>query len=85
LDYERIAEAEILPVRLAILRLMLKEPADGLPGWSATAISVPLDLTLATASHHVRHLRDSGLIERVGDRRRRGAVETFFELSCRAP
>jgi DNA-binding MarR family transcriptional regulator len=63
----------------------LEEPPDGLPGWSAKAISDRQDLTLARASHHVRRLRAAGLIEPVGDRRRRGAVETFFEVACLAP
>jgi DNA-binding transcriptional ArsR family regulator len=84
LDYEAIAEAEADPTRLAILRFMLREPAGDDPGWSAKTISDGLELSLARASHHLRTLAAAGLIEQVGDRPRRGALQRFYVLACRA-
>ena len=85
LDYRAVAEAEVQPMRLAILRTMLEDPPEGDPGWSAKAIADRLGLTLAKASYHFRALTTAGLIERIGDRPRRGALQRFFALACRAP
>jgi DNA-binding transcriptional ArsR family regulator len=84
LDYEAIAEAEADPTRLAILRLMLREPAGDDPGWSAKTVSDGLELSLSRASHHFRVLAAAELIEHVGDRPRRGALQRFYVVACRA-
>jgi DNA-binding transcriptional ArsR family regulator len=84
-DWEIIARAEIQPVRLAILDVMMSEPPDGDPGWSAKTVASRLGLSLAAASHHVRSLRDKGLVAQVGRKRQvRGAVQTFYGLSEKA-
>jgi DNA-binding MarR family transcriptional regulator len=61
LDYRAVAEAEVQPMRLAILRTMLEDPPEGDPGWSAKTIADRLGLTLARASHHFRALAAAGL------------------------
>lgn len=84
-DWRVIARAEIQPVRLAILDVMMSELPDGDPGWSAKTVASGLGLSLAAASHHVRSLRDKGLVAHVGRKRQvRGAVQTFYGLSEKA-
>jgi Bacterial regulatory protein, arsR family len=68
-----------------MLRTMLREPPDGLPGWSPKLLSDELGMRLAKVSHHMRRLHETGLVRPVGTRPRRGAQEHFFELACRAP
>jgi DNA-binding IclR family transcriptional regulator len=77
-----IARAEVQPVRLAILDLVMTEPPDGDPGWSAKTVASALGMSLASASHHVRSLRRKGLLAQIGEKRQvRGAVQTFYRLS----
>jgi DNA-binding transcriptional ArsR family regulator len=81
-DWQVIARAEVQPVRLAILDLVMSEPPDGDPGWSAKTVASALGLSLAAASHHVRAMRGKGLLAQVGEKRQvRGAVQTFYRLS----
>jgi predicted transcriptional regulator len=84
LDYRAVAEAEVQPVRLDILRTMLRPAPGDDPGWSAKTIADELGLPLARTSHHFRVLAAAGLIEHVADRQRRGALQRCFRLACRA-
>lgn len=61
LNWEAIARADVQPLRLAILELMLTPPPNDDPGWSAKTTARALDESLARASHHMRILRDRGL------------------------
>jgi DNA-binding transcriptional ArsR family regulator len=81
LNWRVIAEAEAAPQRLAILERMTTEPPDGAPGWSAVTIASALSEPLAKTSHHMRVLRDRGWLREVGQRRRRGAIQTFYVLA----
>jgi DNA-binding transcriptional ArsR family regulator len=81
LDWEAIARAGVHPRRLAILEHMVMPPPEGDPGWSAKTLATALNVPLAGASHHVRALRDAGLLVEVDTRRVRGAIQTFYALS----
>jgi DNA-binding transcriptional ArsR family regulator len=88
LDYQRIAEAFVHPLKLRILALMA-EPAppraraEGSPepGWSPNSLSRALGAPLGNVSYHVRHLEKAGLIELVATKQRRGAVEHYYTLA----
>jgi predicted transcriptional regulator len=84
LDYRAIAEAEALPMRLAILRAMLADPPGGDPGWSAKTLAAELGVPLTALSYHVRNLAQSGLIENTEERVVRAVVQRFYRLACRA-
>jgi hypothetical protein len=60
---------------------MLAEPAHGNPGWSAVTLTSALGEPLAKTSHDHRVLRDRGWVVEVGERRRRGAIQTFYKLA----
>ena len=47
------------PIRLKIYRALVRAGEDGLPVGSLQA---KLDMAASTLSHHVRHLKDAGLI-----------------------
>jgi DNA-binding transcriptional ArsR family regulator len=81
LNWRVIALAEAAPPRLAILERMLAEPARGDPGWSAVTLASALGEPLAKTSHHLRVLRDRGWLVALGERRRRGAIQTFYKLA----
>jgi hypothetical protein len=81
LNWRVIALAEAAPQRLAILEQMLTEPRDGDPGWSSVTLAAALGEPLAKTSHHVRILRDRGWLVQVGERRVRGALQTFYALA----
>ena len=80
LNWEAIARSEVHPVRLAILERMLSPPPAGDPGWSARTLAEALGLPLAATSHHVRLLRERGLLVELGRRQVRGAMQTFLGL-----
>jgi DNA-binding transcriptional ArsR family regulator len=81
LDWEAIARCEAHPVRLAILERLLSPPPDDDPAWSSSTLAQALGVSLATTSHHVRVLRDRGLLVEVGRKQVRGAMQTFLGLS----
>jgi DNA-binding transcriptional ArsR family regulator len=81
LDWEAIARSEVHPTRLAILEQMVSPPPEGDPGWSGSTLAQALELPLATVSHHVRLLRERGLLEVLESRQVRGAMQTFLVLS----
>ena len=88
LDYQRIAEAFVHPLKLRILALMT-EPAPPRtaaerspePGWSPNSLYVAAGEPLGNVSYHVRQLEKAGLIELVTTKQRRGALEHFYTLA----
>ena len=85
LDYQRIAEAFVHPLKLRILATMAepappRAPATGLPelGWSPNSLCRALGAPLGNVSYHVRHLEKAGLIELVATKQRRGALEHYY-------
>jgi hypothetical protein len=81
LKWEAIARAETHPVRLAVLELMVSAPPGDDPGCSSSTLAETLGLPLPTTSHHVRLLRERGLLVEVGRKQVRGAMQTFLGLS----
>jgi hypothetical protein len=88
MDYQRIAEAFVHPIKLRILALMTgppppKVPAQGAPepGWSPNSLYVAVGEPLANVSYHVRQLQKAGLIELIATRQRRGALEHYYMLA----
>jgi biotin operon repressor len=60
---------------------MVSAPPEDDPAWSSSTLAETLGLPLATTSHHVRLLRERGLLVEVGRRQVRGAMRTFLGLS----
>ena len=88
LDYQRIAEAFVHPLKLRILALMAEPPPpravpEGAPepGWSPNSLHVAVGASLSNVSYHVRQLAKAGLIELVATRPRRGALEHYYTLA----
>ena len=87
LDYRRIAEAFVHPLKLRILALMAQPPPpraeEGArePGWSPTSLYVALGVPLGNVSYHVHQLENDGLIEVVAVKQRRGALEHYYTLA----
>ena len=89
LDYERIAEAFVHPLKLRILALMAEPPPPRgdteEPGWSPNSLYVVLGDTLGNVSYHVRQLEKADLVELVAVRARRGALEHYYRLADSMP
>ena len=88
LDYRRIAEAFVHPLKLRILALMASPPPpravpEGAPepGWSPTCLYGALGVPLGNVSYHVHQLEKAGLIELVATKPRRGALEHYYTLA----
>ena len=75
-DDPRYLKALSHPLRLRILAMLEERPG------SPVQLAPRLDSTLGRVGHHVRVLRDAGLIELVETRRRRGAVEHIYRASA---
>jgi DNA-binding transcriptional ArsR family regulator len=88
LDYQRIAEALVHPLKLRILALMAEPPppravpeSSPEPGWSPHSLCLPVGASLSNVSYHVRQLAKAGLIELVATKQRRGALEHYYTLA----
>jgi DNA-binding transcriptional ArsR family regulator len=84
LDYQRIAEAFVHPLKLRILALMAAPPPRSAgkgapePGWSPNSLYLAAGEPLGNVSYHVRQLEKAGLIELVAVKQRRGALEHYY-------
>jgi DNA-binding transcriptional ArsR family regulator len=77
LDWERLARATAHPVRVSIMEVLSIDAGRIL---SPTDISRELQIPLSNTNYHVTELAKAGLIELVGQRQVRGAVEHFYRL-----
>jgi DNA-binding transcriptional ArsR family regulator len=77
LDWERLARATAHPVRVSIMEVL---SIDTVRILSPTEISRELQIPLSNTNYHVTELAKAGLIELVGQRQVRGAVEHFYRL-----
>jgi DNA-binding transcriptional ArsR family regulator len=74
IDDPRYVKALAHPLRIRILAMLQERPA------SPVQLAPRLGSTLGRVAHHVRVLRDIGLIELVETRRRRGAIEHIYTV-----
>ena len=74
-DDPRYVRALAHPLRIRILAMLEERPA------SPVQLAPRLGSTLGRVGHHVRVLRDLGLIELVETRQRRGAVEHIYKAA----
>jgi predicted transcriptional regulator len=77
MDWERIARAEMHPLRLEILEAIYNARGPV----SAVMIARERQESLGQIAHHVRRLHDAGLIVPAGTRQRRGAIEHLYRTS----
>ncbi len=75
----RLAKALAHPLRVAIMTALEDRTA------SPSELEAELPASLGTVSYHVRKLARLGLIELVGEARRRGAVEHYYRATPRVP
>lgn len=75
----RYVKAVSHPLRVRILAMLSEEAS------SPRQMATRLDASLGVVSYHVRTLDRLGLIELVGERRVRGAVEHYYEARTRPP
>ncbi len=78
--WERVARAFVHPLRISILEVL---GIDGGRKLSPSELAVELRMPLSNTNYHVTELAKADLIELVGQRQVRGAVEHFYELSKR--
>ena len=87
LDYQRIAEAFVHPLKLRILALMAEPPPRAAPesspepGWSPNSLYLAVGQPLGNVSYHVHQLEKAGLVELVAVKQRRGALEHYYTLA----
>jgi DNA-binding transcriptional ArsR family regulator len=81
LDWELLARATAHPLRVSILEVLSIDAGRTL---SPTEISRELQIPLSNTNYHVTELAKSGLIDLIGQRQVRGAVEHFYRLPARA-
>jgi DNA-binding transcriptional ArsR family regulator len=79
-DWEHLARATAHPVRVSILEVLSIDAGRTL---SPTDISRELQIPLSNTNYHVTELAKADLIELVGQRQVRGAVEHFYRLPNR--
>lgn len=77
---QRLVRALAHPSRVAILETLTDEKGLGL-----SQISEKLGIKPANVSYHANVLVESGVLEFVPARRRRGATEQLFRLTPRSP
>jgi hypothetical protein len=77
-NWELLARANTHPLRVSILEVL---GIDGGRTLSPKDLSLELQAPLSTVNYHVTELRRSGLLEIVGERQVRGAIEHFYRAA----
>ncbi len=75
MNWELLARANTHPLRVSILEVLT---IDGGRTLSPKDMSLELQAPLSTVNYHVTELRQSELVEIVGERQVRGAIEHFY-------
>lgn len=75
MNWELLARANTHPLRVSILEVL---SLDGGRTLSPKDMSLELQAPLSTVNYHVTELRRSDLVEIVGERQVRGAIEHFY-------
>jgi DNA-binding transcriptional ArsR family regulator len=81
-NWERLARATAHPLRVSILEIL---GIDGGRVLSPSDLSRELQIPLSNTNYHVTELAKADLIELVGQRQVRGAVEHFYRLPAPVP
>lgn len=82
MNWQRLAEANTHPLRIAILEVL---DVDGGRTLSPKDLSIELQTPLSTVNYHVTELAEAGLLELVGERPVRGATEHFYRAADGVP
>lgn len=75
MNWELLARANTHPLRVSILEVLT---IDGGRTLSPKDMSLELQAPLSTVNYHVTELRHSELVEIIGERQVRGAIEHFY-------
>lgn len=78
--WEGVAEKEVHPLRLRILRTL----RDDLPQASPNSLSKLYQLPLGNVSYHAKRLRELGFVEVFKEVPRRGAMEHIMRVTKKA-
>jgi predicted ArsR family transcriptional regulator len=74
-NWQLLARANTHPLRVSILEVL---GLDGGRTLSPKDLSLELQAPLSTVNYHVTELAKAGLLEMVGQRQVRGAIEHFY-------
>jgi DNA-binding transcriptional ArsR family regulator len=74
-NWQLLARANTHPLRVSILEVL---HLDGGRRLSPKDLSLELQAPLSTVNYHVTELAKAGLVEIVGERQVRGAIEHFY-------
>lgn len=75
MNWQLLARANTHPLRVSILEVL---GLDGGRTLSPKDLSLELQAPLSTVNYHVTELAKAGLLEMVGQRQVRGAIEHFY-------
>lgn len=76
MNWELLARSNTHPLRVSILEVLSLD--GGRRTLSPKELSQELQAPLSTVNYHVTELRKSGLLEIVGEKQVRGAIEHFY-------
>lgn len=82
MNWQLLARANTHPLRVSILEVL---SLDGGRTLSPKDLSLELQAPLSTVNYHVTELAKADLIEMVGERQVRGAIEHFYRLVDTSP
>lgn len=82
MNWQLLARANTHPLRVSILEVL---GIDGGRTLSPKDLSLELQAPLSTVNYHVTELAKSELIEMVGERQVRGAIEHFYRTVDSSP
>jgi DNA-binding transcriptional ArsR family regulator len=75
-NWELLARSNTHPLRVSILEVLSLD--DGGRTLSPKELSQELKAPLSTVNYHVTELRKAGLVEIIGEKQVRGAIEHFY-------
>jgi predicted ArsR family transcriptional regulator len=81
-NWQLLARANTHPLRVSILEVL---SLDGGRTLSPKDLSLELKSPLSTVNYHVTELAKAGLLEMVGQRQVRGAIEHFYRATEASP
>jgi predicted ArsR family transcriptional regulator len=81
-NWQLLARANTHPLRVSILEVL---SLDGGRTLSPKDLSLELQAPLSTVNYHVTELAKAGLLEMIGQRQVRGAIEHFYRAVDASP